>query len=153
MIPTSAGSELALVKAAESGLISYLPGEDHFEILKPEELSEAQMKGLEYIQTNILDVYGSTGVQDALNYGIFELLDNIVVYPVQDENKYTDQKGNVLPDGILLKRGSNPRELAYQVHTDIGDNFMHAVDARSKMRIASDYELKDGDIISIITRG
>ena len=153
VIPTSAGSELALVNAAKSGLISYMPGDDHFEILKPEELSEAQRKGLEYIQTNILDRYGSTGVQDVLNYGVFDLLDQIVVYPVQDENKYTDQKGNVLPDGILLKRGSNPRQLAYLVHTDIGDNFMHAVDARSKMRIASDYELKDGDIISIITRG
>ena len=104
-------------------------------------------------QTNILDVYGSTGVQQALNYGIFELLDNIVVYPVQDENKFTDQKGNVLPDGFLVRRGSTPRELAYIVHTDIGDKFMHAVDARSKMRVASDYELKDGDIISIITRG
>jgi ribosome-binding ATPase YchF (GTP1/OBG family) len=130
-----------------------MPGDDHFEILKPEELSEAQKKGLEYIQTNILDRYGSTGIQDVLNFGVFDLLDQIVVYPVQDENKYTDQKGNVLPDGILLKRGSNPRQLAYLVHTDIGDNFMHAVDARSKMRIASDYELKDGDIISIITRG
>ena len=153
VIPTSAGSELALVNAAKSGLISYMPGDDHFEILKPEELSEAQKKGLEYIQTNILDRYGSTGIQDVLNFGVFDLLDQIVVYPVQDENKYTDQKGNVLPDGILLKRGSNPRQLAYLVHTDIGDNFMHAVDARSKMRIASDYELKDGDIISIITRG
>ena len=37
-------------------------------------------------------------------------------------------------------------------HSDIGDKFMHAVDARSNMRVASDYELKDGDIISIITR-
>ena len=153
VIPTSAESEIALVKASEAGLISYVSGDDHFEILKVDELNDDQKKALDYIQTNILDKYGSTGVQDALNYGIFELLDNIVVYPVQDENKYTDQKGNVLPDGILLKNGSNPRELAYLVHTDIGDNFMHAVDARSKMRIASDYELKDGDIISIITRG
>ncbi|WP_407377175.1 redox-regulated ATPase YchF [Methanobrevibacter sp.] len=153
VIPTSAESEIALVRAAEAGLISYLPGDSSFEILEKDKLNANQIKALEYIQTNILDKYGSTGVQDALNYGIFDLLDNIVVYPVQDENKYTDQKGNVLPDGILLKRGSNPRELAYLVHTDIGDNFMHAVDARSKMRIASDYELKDGDIISIITRG
>ena len=153
VIPASAESELALVKASEAGLISYMSGDNHFEILKPDELNDAQLKALEYIQTNILDVYGSTGIQDALNYGIFELLDNIVVYPVQDENKYTDQKGNVLPDGILLKKGSNPKQLAYQVHTDIGDNFMHAVDARTKMRVASDYELKNGDIISIITRG
>ena len=152
VIPASAESEIALVKAAEAGLISYISGDDHFEILKKDELNDTQLKALEYIQTNILDVYGSTGIQNALNYGIFELLDNIVVYPVQDENKYTDQKGNILPDGILLKKGSNPKQLAYQVHTDIGDNFMHAVDARTKMRVASDYELKQGDVISIITR-
>ena len=150
VIATSAESEIALVRAAEAGLISYVSGDDHFEILKADDLN--QLKALEYIQTNILDVYGSTGVQDALNYGIFELLDRIVVYPVQDEHKYTDQKGNVLPDGFLVKKGSTPRELAYIVHTDIGDKFMHAVDARSNMRVASDYELKDGDIISIVTR-
>lgn len=153
IIPASAESEIALVRASEAGLISYLSGDDHFEILEKDKLNENQLKALEYIQTNILDVYGSTGIQDALNYGIFELLKNIVVYPVQDEHKYTDQKGNVLPDGFLVPKGSNPRELAYIVHTDIGDKFMHAVDARKNMRVASDYELKDGDIISIVTRG
>ncbi len=153
VIPASAESEIALVRASEAGLISYLSGDDHFEILEKDKLNENQLKALEYIQTNILDVYGSTGIQDALNYGIFELLKNIVVYPVQDEHKYTDQKGNVLPDGFLVPKGSNPRELAYIVHTDIGDKFMHAVDARKNMRVASDYELKDGDIISIVTRG
>ena len=153
VIPASAESEIALVRASEAGLISYLSGDGHFEILEKDKLNENQFKALEYIQTNILDVYGSTGIQDALNYGIFELLKNIVVYPVQDEHKYTDQKGNVLPDGFLVPKGSNPRELAYIVHTDIGDKFMHAVDARKNMRVASDYELKDGDIISIVTRG
>ena len=153
VIPTSAESEIALVRAAEAGLISYVSGDDHFDILESEKLNANQLKALEYIQTNILDKYGSTGVQDALNYGIFELLNRIVVYPVQDEHKYTDQKGNVLPDGFLVPNGATPRELAYIVHTDIGDKFMHAVDARKNMRVASDYELKDGDIISIVTRG
>lgn len=153
VIPTSAESEIALVRAAEAGLISYISGDDHFEILQADKLNPNQLKALEYIQTNILDKYGSTGVQKALNYGIFELLDRIVVYPVQDEHKYTDQKGNVLPDGFLVPNGATPRELAYIVHTDIGDKFMHAVDARKNMRVASDYELKDGDIISIVTRG
>ena len=134
-------------------MISYVSGDDHFDILESEKLNANQLKALEYIQTNILDKYGSTGVQDALNYGIFELLNRIVVYPVQDEHKYTDQKGNVLPDGFLVPNGATPRELAYIVHTDIGDKFMHAVDARKNMRVASDYELKDGDIISIVTRG
>ena len=153
VIPTSAESEIALVRAAEAGLISYVSGDDYFDILESEKLNANQLKALEYIQTNILDKYGSTGVQDALNYGIFELLNRIVVYPVQDEHKYTDQKGNVLPDGFLVPNGATPRELAYIVHTDIGDKFMHAVDARKNMRVASDYELKDGDIISIVTRG
>lgn len=153
VIATSAESEIALVKAAEAGLISYVSGDDHFEILDADKLNPNQLKALEYIQTNILDKYGSTGVQYALNYGIFELLNRIVVYPVQDEHKYTDQKGNVLPDGFLVPNGATPRELAYIVHTDIGDKFMHAVDARRNMRVASDYELKDGDIISIITKG
>ncbi len=65
VIPASAESEIALVRANEAGLISYLPGDDHFEILKEDELSPNQLKALQYIQTNILDKYGSTGIQDA----------------------------------------------------------------------------------------
>ena len=152
VIPTSAESEIALVKAAESGLIKYTSGDSDFEILKEDELSPNQLKALEYIRTNILEKYGSTGVLQALNEAIFNLLNMIVVYPVEDEHKYTDQKGNVLPDAILIPKGSVPRELAYMVHSDIGDNFMHAVDARKNMRVASDYELSNNDIISIITR-
>lgn len=152
VIPTSAQSEMALVKAAESGLIKYTSGDSDFEILKEDELNVAQKNALSYIRENILERYGSTGVQEALNYAIFDLLERIVVYPVEDEHKYTDQKGNVLPDAILIRKGSIPRELAYMVHTDIGDNFMHAVDARKNMRISSEYELENNDIISIITR-
>ena len=153
VIPASAESEIALVRASEAGLISYVSGDSSFEILKEKKLSTNQLKALNYIKTNILDVYGSTGIQKALNEGIFGLLNRIVVYPVQDEHKYTDQKGNILPDGILVPKGANPRDLAYLVHSDIGDKFMHAVDARTNMRVASDYELKDRDIISIITKG
>ena len=152
VIPTSAESELALVKAAEAGLIEYVPGDSKFTIIDETKLNKKQINALNYIQTNILDKYGSTGIQEALNTAIFDLLDMIVVYPVHDENKYTDQKGNVLPDGILVPKGSNPQELAYIVHSDIGDNFMFAVDARKKIRIASDYQLEDGDVISITTK-
>lgn len=151
VIATSAESELALVNAARAGLISYVSGDSSFELLEKDKLNPNQIKALEYIQTNILDVYGSTGIQTALNQAVFELLDMIAVYPVEDEHKYTDQKGNVLPDAILVPKGSNPKQLAYIIHTDIGDKFMHAVDAKKNMRIASDYELCDGDIISIVT--
>lgn len=151
VIPTSAESELALVRATESGLIKYTSGDSSFELLEEDKLSQRQLNALEYIKTNILDVYGSTGIQNALNKAIFELLNNIVVYPVQDEHKYTDQKGNVLPDAILVPKGSNPKQLAYIIHTDIGDKFLYAVDAKRNMRVASDYELVNGDIISIVT--
>ncbi|MBP5700226.1 MAG: redox-regulated ATPase YchF [Methanobrevibacter sp.] len=151
VIATSAESELALMNATRAGLISYISGDSSFEILEKDKLNPNQIKALEYIQTNILDVYGSTGVQEALNTAVFELLDMIVVYPVGDEHKLTDQKGNVLPDAFLVPKGSTPREFAYIIHTDIGDKFMHAVDARKSMRIASDHELEDRDIIKIVT--
>ncbi|HTX61393.1 MAG TPA: redox-regulated ATPase YchF, partial [Methanobacterium sp.] len=141
VIPASAESELALIKAEEAGLIDYFPGDDYFEILKPDELNEAQLKALNYIKENVLDRYGSTGVQQALNKVVFDILDMIVVYPVEDEHKLCDQKGNVLPDAFLIVKGSKPRDLAYLVHTDIGDRFMHAMDARSCRRVSSEYEL------------
>ena len=152
VIPTSAESELALMNATRAGLISYISGDSSFEIIDESKLNANQIKALEYIQTNILDVYGSTGIQQALNTAVFDLLNMIVVYPVGDEHKLTDQKGNVLPDAFLVPKGSTPREFAYIIHTDIGDKFMHAVDARKNMRIASDYELQDRDIIKIVTR-
>ena len=152
VIATSAESELALMNATRAGLISYISGDSSFEILEKDKLNPNQIKALEYIQTNILDVYGSTGVQEALNTAVFDLLNMIVVYPVGDEHKLTDQKGNVLPDAFLVPKGSTPREFAYIIHTDIGDKFMHAVDARKNMRIASDYELQDRDILKIATR-
>jgi ribosome-binding ATPase YchF (GTP1/OBG family) len=151
VIATSAESELALMNATRAGLISYISGDSSFEILDESKLNANQIKALEYIQTNILDVYGSTGIQQALNTAVFDLLNMIVVYPVGDEHKLTDQKGNVLPDAFLVPKGSTPREFAYIIHTDIGDKFMHAVDARKSMRITSDYELKDRDIIKIVT--
>jgi len=152
VIPASAESELALVRAAEAGLISYVSGDSDFEVLDPEKLSSQQLKALEYIREHVLKKYGSTGVQEALNMAVFKVLDMIVVYPVEDEHKYCDQKGNVLPDAILIKKGSKPRDLAYVIHTDIGESFMHAIDAKKGMRVSSDYELEEGDIISIVCR-
>ena len=67
----------------------------------------------------------------------------------QKVSKYSKNDG----DDALRTQGSTPREFAYIIHTDIGDKFMHAVDARKNMRISSDYELCDGDIIRIVTHG
>ena len=151
VIPASAQSELALVNAHKAGLIKYNSGEDHFEIIDEDKLSAKQRQALEYIDENVLKKYGSTGIQEALNKAVYELLDQIAVYPVEDEHKFSDHKGNVLPDALLIPKGSTPRDMAYCIHTDIGDGFTHAIDARKNMRIASDQELKQGDIISIIS--
>lgn len=148
VVPTSAAYELILRTAAKNGYIKYLPGDSDFEILK--ELNEKQMKALEKIR-EFLKEFGSTGVQDALNKIVFDVLGYIVVYPVEDENKFTDTKGNVLPDAMLVKRGTTARELAYKIHTDIGKHFIYALDAKTKMRVAEDYELKNNDVIKIVS--
>ncbi len=152
VVPASAESELALSRAAKAGLIDYVSGESDFEILQKDKLNPQQANALEYIRKNVLEKYGGTGVQKAINQAVFSLLDMIVVFPVEDEHKFSDQKGNVLPDALLIPRGSKPRDMAFLIHSDIGEGFMHAIDARSCRRVASDHELDDGDIISIICR-
>ena len=151
VVPASAQSELALVNARKAGLINYTSGEDHFTINDGAKLSDKQLHALEYIDENVLKKYGSTGIQKTLNIAVYDILKQIVVYPVEDEHKYTDNKGNVLPDGLLIPQGSNPRDMAYCIHTDIGEGFTHAIDARTHMKISSEQELKQSDIISIIS--
>lgn len=145
--PTSADAELALRRAAEKGLIKYDPGSTDFKMAG--ELEEKQKAGLEFIRENVLKKFDGTGVQKCIDKGVFKVLDLIVVYPVEDENKYTDKKGNVLPDAHLVQKGTTAREFAYKIHTDIGENFICAVDARSKKKIGADHELQNGDVISI----
>ena len=74
----------------------------------------------------------------------------VAVYPVEDETHFTDGEARVLPDAHLLPRDSSALDLAYKVHSDIGDNFIRAIDCRSKRIIGKDYVLQDGDIIKIV---
>ncbi|WP_456474386.1 redox-regulated ATPase YchF [Candidatus Pyrohabitans sp.] len=152
IIPTSAMAELMLKNLAEAGVISYIPGDSSFKILKEGELSPKQKKALEIIKKNVLERYGSTGVQQAINVAVLDVLKKIVVFPVEDEHRLCDGEGNVLPDAYLLDQGATPRDLAYKIHTEIGENFIAAIDARTKRRIASDAPLKHMDIIKIVTR-
>jgi ribosome-binding ATPase YchF (GTP1/OBG family) len=149
VIPTSAESELALTNAAEKGLISYVPGSNTFDIQKPDDLSDAQKNALEYIKTHVLGKYGATGIQRCIEEAV-KMLDLIVVYPVEDEHHLTDKEGRVLPDAHLIPRGSTAKDLAYKVHTDLGDHFIRAIDARTKRVIGADHVLNDGDVISIV---
>ncbi len=79
------------------------------------------------------------------------MLDLIVVYPVEDETHLKDKKDRILPDAHFMKNGSTAKDLAYKVHSDLGDNFIRAIDARTKRIIGADYKLKDGDVIRIIS--
>jgi len=148
VIPVSGAAEIALRMAEKAGLIKYRPGDTDFEIVG--QLNAAQTAGLEKIRA-LMKRTGSTGVQQCLNRAVFELLDYIVLYPVEDENKFTDRKGVILPDAYLMKRGSTARDLAFRVHSDIGESFLFAIDARTKMRLGEKYELKDGDVIKIVS--
>jgi len=151
VIPVSAEYELALRKAAKAGLLEYVPGAAGFALKEPGKLTEPQKKALGKIAA-YMEKFGGTGVGRCLETAIFELLSLIPVYPVEDENKLTNKEGLVLPDVHLMPQGSNARELAYRVHTDLGNNFIRAIDARTKRVVGHDYLLKKNDVITIIAR-
>ncbi|AXG06895.1 redox-regulated ATPase YchF [Haloplanus rubicundus] len=148
VIPTTADGELALRTAAEAGVVDYDPGDEGFSITG--DVTDAQREGLNRIR-EVMTEYGGTGVQAAIDHAVYDLLDRITVFPVQNETKWTDCTGNVLPDAVLLPRGSTPPDLAYAIHTDIGEGYLHAVDARSDRRIGEDHELSEGDVIKIVS--
>ena len=151
VVPCCAEAELALRRASEKNLIEYTPGDCNFKILQREKLTESQLKALETIREKILLKYGSTGVQDAINTAFFKLLNMIVVYPVEDIEHLTDHKGNVLPDAYLVPYGTTAREFAYIIHSELGETFIYAIEARNKKRVGETYILKDRDVISIVS--
>lgn len=151
VVPCSAEAELALRRAAEKGLIVYKPGDPNFQLVTSTSLTEQQNKALQTINKKILEPYGTTGVQKAVNNAFFNLLNMIVVYTVEDSDKLTDHNGRVLPDARLVPKGTTMRELAYMVHTELGKTFIHSIDVRTRMRRGEKYILKNGDIVSIVS--
>jgi ribosome-binding ATPase YchF (GTP1/OBG family) len=151
VVPCCAEAELALRRAAEKQLIDYRPGDCNFKVGKQESLSPAQTKALEVVRDKILLRFGSTGVQEAVNTAYFKLLSMITVYPVEDLEHLADHTGRVLPDAYLVPYGTTARQLAYIIHTELGEGFIYAVEAREKKRVGEDYTLKDRDVISIVS--
>ncbi len=148
IIPVSAEGEIALRLAASKGLIEYFPGEKNF-VVKGN-LTKEQEKVLNIIMEKVLQKFGSTGVQNVLNYTVFQVLKQIVVYPVADINRLSDSKGNILPDAFLVREGISLKEFAFSIHSEIGEKFICGIDARTKKRLSADYELKDGDVFEIV---
>ena len=147
-VPVSAESELALRRADEAGVVDYAPGDSSFEMTG--DVSDEQRAGLERIR-EVVEEYGGTGVQEGLDSAVYDFLNYFTAYPVENETRWTDGSGNVLPDAFLLREGSTPRDLAYTIHSDIGDAYHHAVDGRMKQRISDDTKLEEGDVVKIVT--
>ncbi|MFH0752277.1 MAG: redox-regulated ATPase YchF [archaeon] len=146
IIGCSADFELALKEANKKGLIEYVPGERDFKIKG--EVNEQQQRGLDAIK-KFLEKQ-STGVQEILNFAVFDLLRYIAVYP-GGLGKLEDKDGNVLPDCFLLKPGSTALDFAFHLHTDIGKGFVKAIDVKKRRPIGKDHELENGGVIEIAT--
>jgi ribosome-binding ATPase YchF (GTP1/OBG family) len=151
VVPSSAEAELTLRKAEQSNLIKYLPGQERFDVLDNSSLNEKQKWALSFIRRAVLGEYMRTGVQFAINVAVFKLLKMNTVYPVFNHEKFTDKRGNVLPDAYLLSSGSTIQDLAQSIHTDLAKNLLYAIDARTGLRLPADYMLKDRDILSIVS--
>jgi len=150
VIHASSECELVLRSAAKAGIIKYIPGHNNFEILTPDKLSDKQKLALDFIKKNVLDVHGSTGVQECLNIAVFKLLGYIAIHP-GGTKKLEDSHGNVIPDCFLMPKGTTALDFAFRLHTDFGTHFVKAIDVRTKMPIGRDTPLKDLDIVEIMS--
>jgi len=70
---------------------------------------------------------------------------------VEDLEHLSDHNERVLPDVYLVPNGTTARQFAYIIHTELGESFLYAVDARDRRRIGEDTVLKDRDVISIVS--
>jgi len=150
-VPASADSELSLRRAEQKGLIKYSPGSEQFEIIKSEELNAKQKNALDFIKKDIMGEYMRTGVQFAINIAVFKLMKMNSIYPVANEEKLSDKKGRVLPDLILMKDGATVRDLAKEIHTELAKGLLYAKDLRYNLRIPVTYQLRDRDVISLVS--
>jgi hypothetical protein len=149
IVACSAETELALREAAKHGMISYIPGEKDFNILDESKLSEKQRAALQFVRTKVLDVFGSTGVQEVLNHAVFELLKYKPIYP-GGVSKLEDSEGRVIPDCFLMRPQATALDFAYKLHTDFGKNFIKAINVKTKMPVGKDHVLEPGSIIEIM---
>jgi len=153
VVPCASEAELLLRKAAEHGLVDYSPGNPTFSVKDPQRLSPAQSHALRMVDEKVMRVFGGTGVQDAIDKAFFDLLNAIVVFPVEDETRLTDKDGRVLPDAFVMKGGSTALDLARTVHSELAESFLYAVDARTGRRLGSEHVLNNRDIVKIVSSG
>ena len=151
VVPASADSELSLRRAEQKNLIKYSPGSEKFDILKENDLNQKQKNALNFIESDIMGEYMRTGVQFAINVTVFKLLKMNSIYPVTTPENLSDKKGRVLPDLILLKDGSTVIDLAKEIHSDLTKGLLYAKDLRYNLRVPTNYQLRDRDVISLVS--
>ena len=151
VVACASEAELLLRRAADRGLIHYVPGDRNFIVVAPEKLTPAQTGALRMVDERVMKTFGGTGVQEAINEAYFGLLSAVVVFPVEDETRLSDKEGNVLPDAYVMKGGSTALDLARTVHTELADSFLYAIDARNGKRLSSDHRLSNRDIVKIVS--
>ena len=81
---------------------------------------------------------------------LFDVLDVIAVFPGGADG-LGDKHGNILPDCFLIPGGSTAEDFAYEIHSDIGDGFLHGIDCRNNRQISGDHKLEHRDVIEIVT--
>jgi ribosome-binding ATPase len=150
-VPCSAESELGLREAAKHELIDYIPGEDSFKIKDESKLSDKQKVALQFVNSNILEKYSSTGIQDTLDKAVFELLKYKAIFP-GGVNNLVDSDGNVLPDCFLLKEEATALDFAFHLHTDFGKGFIKAINVKTKLPIGKDHVLAHRDVVEIMSK-
>ena len=150
-VPASADSELTLRRAEQQQLIKYSPGSEQFDIVNLEKLNKKQKSALDFIKKDIMGEYMRTGVQFAINVTVFKLLKMNSVYPVANEDTLSDKKGRILPDLILVKEGATIKDLANEIHTDLAKGLLYGKDLRYNLRLPTHYQLRDRDVVSLIS--
>jgi len=151
VIPCASEAELLLRRAAERGFLSYTPGDENFRLIQTNTLTREQLQAIDMVDRRVMKVFKGTGVQKAIDEAYFSLLGAVVVFPVEDERKLSDKKGNILPDAYVMRGGSTTLDLARAVHSDLAEGFLYAIDARTGMRLAADHQLKNHDIVKIVS--
>ncbi|NAZ31266.1 MAG: redox-regulated ATPase YchF [Acidilobus sp.] len=151
VVPTSALAEVLLKRLAKQGVVSYLPGDPDFRVRERPQDAKL-LKAIEMIR-DLMNRLKGTGVVQSINVALFDVLKLIAVYPVEDFNKFTDRQGRVLPDVLLVPKGTTARELAYRIHTELGDTFLYAINAKTKQRVGASYVLQDNDVIKVVAAG
>jgi len=151
IVPCSSESELALKEADKKGWIDYLPGSKEITITEKgkSELSELQSNALKFIEEKLKQTVEGTGIQTVLNSIVFSILKYKAIHP-GGVGKLEDKDGNVLPDCFLMPEKSTAIDFAYRLHSDFGDNFVKAIDVKTKLPVGKNHPLKHLDIIEIM---